>query len=96
MFFKDYIPDDIDKTDYRDWERRGAETGVLTAKPATQTVYQLDSSGSIIGYTQQTVQSTATYSFKNNYKGVPSGCYYTTIIHFADGDVIMSDIKYKE
>ncbi len=96
MFFKDYIPDDIDKTDYRDWERRGAETGVLTAKPATQTVYQLDSSGSIIGYTQQTVQSTATYSFKDNYKGVPSGCYYRTIIHFADGDVIMSDIKYKE
>ena len=96
IFFKDYIPDDIDQTDYRDWERRGAETGVITAKPATQTVYTFNSTGGIEETRQQKVQSTATYSFKDNYKGVPSGCYYRTIIHFADGDVIMTDIKYKE
>ena len=96
MFFKDYIPDDIDKNNYNDWERRGAETGVLFAKPSTQVINQFDSSGNYCGSTEQTVPTTATYSFDENYAGVPSGCYYTTIIHFADGDVIMSDIKYKE
>ena len=96
MFFKDYIPDDIDKNDYNGWERRGAETGVLCVKPSTQVINQFDSSGNYCGSTEQTVPTTATYSFEENYKGIPSGCYYTTIIHFADGDVIMSDIKYKE
>lgn len=96
MFFKDYIPDDIDKNDYKGWERRGAETGVVSAKPSTQVVNQFDPSGNYMGASTQIVPSTATYSFKDNYKDIPSGCYYTTIIHFADGDVIMSDIKYKE
>ena len=96
MFFKDYIPDDIDKNDYNGWERRGAETGVLYAKPSTQITYQFDSSGNCISTSRESVPTTATYSFEENYAGIPSGCYYTTIIHFADGDVIMSDIKYKE
>ncbi len=96
LFFKDYIPDDIDRNDYSDWERRGAETGVLCAKPSIQVINQFDSSGNYCGSTEQTVPTTATYSFDENYKGIPSGCYYRTIIHFADGDVIMSDIKYME
>jgi hypothetical protein len=96
MYFKDFIPDDIDKTNYRDWERRGAETGVFTAKPTTQKEYQFDNSGSYLGSSEGTIPSSATYSFKENCKDIPSGCYYTTIIHFADGDVIMNDIQYKE
>ena len=96
MFFKDYIPDDIDRNKPEGWERRGAETGVLYAKPSTQITYQFDSSGNCIGTSRESVPTTATYSFEENYAGIPSGCYYTTIIHFADGDVIMSDIKYKE
>ena len=96
MYFKDFIPDDIDKTNYRDWERRGAETGVFTAKPSTQKIYQFDNSGFYLGCSEGTVPSSATYSFKENCKDIPSGCYYTTIIHFADGDVIMNDIQYKE
>ena len=31
----------------------------------------------------------------DNYNGVPSGAYYCTIVHFADGDVLMSDVKKK-
>ena len=96
MFFKDYIPDDIDKDNYNDWERRGAETGVMTAKPKTQTVEQYNYDGTSAGTAPENIPSSATYSFKSNYKGIPSGCYYRTIIHFADGDVIMTDIGYKE
>ena len=30
-----------------------------------------------------------------NYDKIPSGYYYTTIVHFADGTVLMSDVKQK-
>lgn len=36
-----------------------------------------------------------TYS-DSNFSGVPSGYYYTTIVHFADGTCLMSDVKMKE
>ena len=32
---------------------------------------------------------------KDKYKEIPAGCYYTTIIHFADGTTIMTDVKQK-
>lgn len=36
------------------------------------------------------------YSYDSNYAdSVPSGKYYTTIVHFADGSFVMSDIRYK-
>ncbi len=31
----------------------------------------------------------------SNYNDIPSGYYYTTIFHFADGDIVMSEIKQK-
>ena len=38
--------------------------------------------------------SNFTYA-KDKYNEIPSGWYYTTIFHFADGDVIMTDIQQK-
>ena len=32
----------------------------------------------------------------DNYKGVPSGAYYCTIVHFADGTILMGDVKKKK
>ena len=40
--------------------------------------------------------TTMTFSYTNdNLTGVPSGYYYTTICHFADGTVVMSEVKQK-
>ena len=92
MFFKDYIPEDIDKNNYKDWESRGAETGIMFATPpVTQ-----DNNNSWDSNAVTYIATSTTYAFKTNYKGIPSGCYYTTIIHYADGEVVMTDIKYKE
>ena len=33
---------------------------------------------------------------KKQYKDIPSGYWYTTIVHFADGTVVMTDIKQKQ
>ena len=41
--------------------------------------------------------TTMTFSYTNdNLDGIPSGYYYTTICHFADGTVVMSEVKQKE
>ncbi len=32
----------------------------------------------------------------SNLKKIPKGCYYTIIVHFADGTIVMTDIKQKE
>ena len=39
-------------------------------------------------------QKSFTYSYDNT-AGVPDGYYYTTIIHFADGTTLMTDVKQK-
>ena len=39
--------------------------------------------------------SSFTYG-NNNYDSIPSGAWYTTIVHFADGTVVMTDIKQKQ
>ena len=31
----------------------------------------------------------------NHLKGIPTGYYYTTIVHFADGTVLMGEVKQK-
>lgn len=37
-------------------------------------------------------QKSFTYSY-DNLSGVPDGYYYTTIVHFADGTMLMTDVK---
>ena len=44
------------------------------------------------GYKEGT--SNFTYG-DENYDAVPSGYYYTTIVHFADGTTLMSEVKQK-
>ena len=41
--------------------------------------------------------SNGNYTYSDtNFEEVPSGWYYTTIVHFADGSAIMSDVKQKQ
>ena len=39
-------------------------------------------------------QNSFTYKY-TNYDSVPDGYYYTTVIHFADGETLMTDVKHK-
>ena len=40
--------------------------------------------------------TTGTFTYDNSHADdVPAGWYYTTIIHFADGTAVMSDVKQK-
>ena len=39
-------------------------------------------------------QNSFTYKY-TNYDSVPDGYYYTTVIHFADGEALMTDVKLK-
>lgn len=32
---------------------------------------------------------------KRNYDSIPEGAWYTTIVHFADGDVVMGEVFQK-
>ena len=41
-----------------------------------------------------TKSSTFTYT-KDNYSNIPSGYYYTTVIHFADGTKVMTEVQKK-
>lgn len=62
------------------WETKGAETGVE--------FYHTESSGGV------TTNINKSYDL-SKLDGVPIGCWYTTIIRFADGTVVMTDIKQK-
>ena len=42
----------------------------------------------------KTASSNFTYG-SENLNGVPSGCYYTTIVHFRDGTTLMGEVKQK-
>ena len=62
------------------WETKGAETGIM--------IYNTTEVNGV----QQDINKTYDLSKLN---GVPVGCWYTTIIRFADGTVVMTDIKQK-
>ncbi len=71
------------------WENEGAETGLTVVNP-----YVIESNGQpyVIPNTETLIGN---YGL-DKLKYVPEGAYYTTIFHFADGTVIMSDIKQKQ
>lgn len=62
------------------WETRGLETGLVAFN------YSQATDGAALN---------KTYELKH-LNEIPSGFYYTTIIHYADGTVIMTDIKQKQ
>ena len=42
------------------------------------------------------VEQSSNFTYGNdNYKSIPSGYYYTTIVHFADGTTLMTEVKQK-
>ena len=48
------------------------------------------------GIEERSGNTNSTYTYTNtHYKDIPSSYYYTTIVHFADGEVSMSEIKQK-
>ena len=67
------------------WECKGIETGIaiIDTHPEVNDLQESPSFGA------------GTYEY-SNLALVPEGAYYTTIFHFADGTVIMSDIKQKQ
>ena len=62
------------------WETKGAETGIM--------IYNTTELNGV----QQDINQTYDLT---KLDGVPVGCWYTTIIRFADGTVVMTDIKQK-
>lgn len=66
------------------WENKGAEIGlrIINNDPVNTSTYEKP-------------VKMFTYS-ASNYDFVPTGYYYTTIFHFANGSVAMTDIKQKE
>lgn len=71
------------------WENEGAETGLTVVNP-----YVIESNNQpyIIPNTETLIGN---YGL-DKLKYVPEGAYYTTIFHFADGTVVMTDIKQKQ
>ncbi|MBO4859598.1 MAG: hypothetical protein J5527_13880 [Treponema sp.] len=62
------------------WETKGAETGIM--------IYNTTEVNGV----QQDINKTYDLS---KLDGIPVGCWYTTIIRFADGTTVMTDIKQK-
>ncbi len=85
MFSMEKLTDSIDDENACSiWENEGAETGLKIVNDYTINLNE-PAPGVLTG----------NYG-KDNLKLVPSGAYYTTIFHFADGDVVMTEIKQKK
>ena len=95
-----------DKDAYLIWETKGLETG-LDIYPSSRipTINYNDpmcnpsSPNYIPGYQpeptiNESAFKTRTYGL-DNYSDIPDGYWYTTIFHFADGTIVMTDIKQK-
>ncbi|MBR4179713.1 MAG: hypothetical protein IKR45_03320 [Treponema sp.] len=83
MFSKEKLTSSIYDEDARlIWENEGADTGIQLVN---NDAYDINSPTVIM----------MGYYTNDNLKVIPKGYYYTTIFHFADGTVIMSDIKQK-
>ena len=70
------------------WETKGVETGLEAYD------YVIDFNDIANSEHWHDVILNKTYKWKN-LDEIPIGCYYTTIVHFADGTVVMTDIKQK-
>jgi hypothetical protein len=75
------------------WENKGAETGVwlLNTEPWKERIRPDD--GQSDGWERPVKMITYNAS---NYDFVPTGYYFVTVFHFADGTVTMTDIKQKD
>ena len=69
------------------WENKGAETGLRIINNAP---CEYNDEGLLLKPVKMLTYSASNYDF------VPTGYYYTTIFHFANGSVAMTDIKQKQ
>ena len=75
------------------WENKGAETGVWLLKTVPWRQKTRPDDGQPDGWEQPVKMITYNAS---NYDFVPTGYYFVTVFHFADGTVTMTDIKQKD
>ena len=69
----------------------GKET---TKEKATMWELRAQETGVLDFFSPNGTTTSFTYS-DDNLSEIPSGTYYTTIVHFADGTVLMSEVKQK-
>lgn len=68
----------------------------ITQTSGSEEAYEWLSNAQETGIEEHMGGSNSTYTYANShYKDIPKGYYYTTIVHFADGDIAMSEIKQK-
>lgn len=95
----------LDKNAAAIWENKGVETGIEVYKRDDPTFEsfviqeanpEIPGSQTEYGYHLVDAGDTtnATYDL-SHYDSIPTGCWYTTILHFVDGTVLMTDIKQK-
>ena len=107
-----YSPDQLtaskyDKDAHYIWETKGLETGLEIYPTSRIPVYDsndpesnpnsvyYDPNYQPVATIDESAFQTRTYGTDKT-KDIPSGYWYTTIIHFADGTVVMTDIKQKQ
>lgn len=94
-----YCPEKLTKSKYDDnairiWESKGVETGIAVLNGK---INEPDSAFYNPGQTATSGTEVGSETYDNDRLSmIPAGAYYTTIFHFADGTVIMSDIKQKQ
>ena len=68
----------------------------ITQTTGTDEAYEWMANAQETGIEVRTGTTNSSYTYTNaHYNDIPAGYYYTTIIHYADGDIIMSEIKQK-
>ena len=95
----------LDKNAAAIWENKGIETGVEVYKrddPTFESVViqeanpEIPGSQTEYGYHLVDAGDTTNVTYDlSHYDSIPTGCWYTTILHFVDGTVLMTDIKQK-
>ena len=55
-----------------------------------------EAEGQECGMTVYQPDAAISYTYlKRNYESIPEGAWYTTIVHFADGDIVMGEVFQK-
>jgi hypothetical protein len=71
-------------------------TKKLSATNTAQDAVEWESSAQETGLKVYRPSSATSYTYLNsNYDSIPSGSWYTTIVHFADGDIVMGEVRQK-
>ena len=89
----------LDKDAAAIWETKGIETGLMVyerSRPEVESYEDPDNPGIFLTRLINTKDTLNVNYDLSNLSEIPSGCWYTTILHFVDGTVLMTDIKQKQ